>query len=324
MVLSLAFAEALPPALARRPALGPLRYLAHRDAGRLDALADASLLKRDYLRTLGDNTARLARTGQILDVAAAAGVTLLPYKGVLLAEAVYGDAGTRPMADIDLLVRPRDLAVVEAALAGIGFRRMYAVAGPRLRPPFAHDLALFDGRHTLELHFRWLHDLGVHADVEPIFARAVELELLGRSRPVPSWSDHLMMVAVHAASHSFALPMWLVDVALLAARAGGFAEAAERAAACRAERAFAVAVTLAGRALPGQLPPLVLPRRGVGRARWLAPLLARTFAAPPSRAATLAAKLLMTDRASAAVAMVTSRVAVVLEERLRPSPARAN
>jgi hypothetical protein len=313
----LALVQSLPAALLARDELAPLRYAAHRDAAQLGALADAPRLKRLYLGALADNAERLDRAAVVIDAAAAAGVTLLPYKGVLLADAVYADAGARPMVDIDLLVRPRQLAAAEAALAPLGFRRMYPDAR-RYRAPYAHDLALWDGHHVVELHQRWLHDLGVDSDVEPVFARAVPLEVLGRTRPAPAWPDHLMMVAVHAASHTFAQPTWLVDVALLAARAGGFAEAAERAQAARAERAFATALALATAALGAQLPPAVASRRGRRRAGWLAPLLARATwrRAEPPWAVTVAARLLMVDRARDAATLLAAKAAVVLEERL--------
>jgi hypothetical protein len=309
-----ALVDALPPALLRRAALGPLRWLWHRRHGRLAELDDAARLMRQYRGVLADNVARLVRAGQMIDAAADAGVTLMPFKGVLLADAVYGDPGARPMADIDLMVRAAELPAAERALLRLGFRRLFA-DGPRYRPPFAHDVALTDGRFVVELHFRWLHDLGVHAEVEPLFDRAIEIEALGRRRRVPAWDDHLLIAAVHAADHAFAHTTWLLDVALLADRAGGFAGAAARAQACAAERAFATAVALATQALATRLPPPVLPPRGAGRARWLAPLLARTWAAPPARAATLAAKLLMTDSAAAAVEMLTSRAAVVVAEQ---------
>src|SRR5262249_3999447 len=84
--VSLALAGAPPPSLARRETLAPLRYAAHRAAGRLDALADADALKRKWLGTLAENVGRMARAGEILDAAGAAGVTLMPFKGVLLAD----------------------------------------------------------------------------------------------------------------------------------------------------------------------------------------------------------------------------------------------
>src|SRR4051794_38672622 len=115
--LPLALMELLPPEMARREALGPLRWLAHRAAGTLAALPDAARLKRQYQGVLADNMARLVRAGEVVDAAAAAGVTLLPVKGVLLADVVYGDPGMRPMVDVDLLVRGEQLAAAEAVLA---------------------------------------------------------------------------------------------------------------------------------------------------------------------------------------------------------------
>jgi hypothetical protein len=130
------------------------------------------------------------------------------------------------------------------------------------------------------------------------------------------------LVAAHAAGHVFGEhPLWVVDVALVADAAGGFAVAAERARQVHAERAFAVAVTLAARALPGLLPPLALPERGRRRARWLAPLLWPTLAATPPQALSLAARALMTDRPSRALASLAAKARVRLEE-WRDRPAR--
>lgn len=303
--------DALPPQLSARRELRALRWAVRRD----DAPAGKSD-KREYLRTLGDNTARLVAAAAILDAAAAAGVDMLPLKGALLADVVYGDAGARPMVDLDLAVRLRDLPAAEAALRPLGFRRIFP-ADRRHSPPFAHDLALFDGRQVLELHFRWLHEFGVdNGDVEPLFARAIEVETLGRRRLVPAWDDHLALVAAHAASHAFAQPLWLVDLALLVERAGGFDGAAERARAFGVERAFATAVTLARLALPS-LPAVRVAPFAARRARWLASRLLPTLAAPPSRLTSLVARALMTDRLPSVATMLTNKAAVVVDNQWR-------
>lgn len=307
---------ALPAELAARPPLGPLRWWAYAEARRLGELPDAARLRRQLLRTLADNAVRLARAAEVLDVAADAGVTLLPLKGLLLAGAVYPDAGLRPMADLDVAVHPAEQATAVAALARLGFRRLFPDR-PRFRPPFAHDVALTDGTHVLELHHRWLHELGVEADTTPLFARAIELELCGRRRKVPSWEDTLLVIATHAAGHVFGEhPLWVVDLALVIERGGpGVVErAAALARACRAERAFAVAMTLAARALPRDVPLPSLSPRGRRRARWLAPLLWPMLARTPSQPVSLAARALMTDRASAAAASFWAKLAVTVDE----------
>lgn len=302
-----ALLDALPPQLSARRELRALRWAVRRDQDAAD--------KREYLRTLGDNTARLVAAGDILDAAAAAGVAMLPLKGALLADVVYADAGARPMVDLDLAVRARDLPAAEAALRPLGFRRIFP-ADRRHSPPFAHDVALFDGRQVLELHFRWLHELGEDTDVEPLFARAIEVETLGRRRLVPAWDNHLAIIAAHAASHCFAQPLWLVDLALLVERAGGFGDAGQRARAFGVERAFATAVTLAQLALPS-LPAAELAPFAARRARWLARRLLPTLAAPPSRLTSLAARALMTNRLPTVATTLAHKAVVVVDDQWR-------
>ncbi len=49
----------------------------------------------------------------------------MPLKGALLTTmAGRVDAGRRPMADLDLLVRPADRAGLGAVLAGLGYRHV--------------------------------------------------------------------------------------------------------------------------------------------------------------------------------------------------------
>ncbi len=51
--------------------------------------------------------ARALRT--LVEATEPEGLALLPVKGVLLARTLYADVGERPIADVDLRVRPRDL-----------------------------------------------------------------------------------------------------------------------------------------------------------------------------------------------------------------------
>src|SRR6266496_2607685 len=47
---------------------------------------------------------------RIVDHLGALGLEVLPYKGLALAELIYGDIALRQSGDIDVLVRPRDFA----------------------------------------------------------------------------------------------------------------------------------------------------------------------------------------------------------------------
>ena len=71
--------------------------------------------------------------GTILSALADAGVSALPFKGVLLAEMLYGDLGQRPPGDLDFLVRQRDVTRACDVLVSRGYRH-YGVPGVGRRP----------------------------------------------------------------------------------------------------------------------------------------------------------------------------------------------
>ena len=66
-------------------------------------------LRSAYYNTLAQNTLMYKELARILDAFEKMGVEALVLKGAALAVSAYQDIGHRPMGDIDLLVRPRDL-----------------------------------------------------------------------------------------------------------------------------------------------------------------------------------------------------------------------
>ena len=78
-------------------------------------------LVSDYRRTLATNTQLMHALGQVLPALAEAGVRPIAFKGILLANVYYPDLGTRPMGDIDLLIRPEESSVTSQAFTALGF-----------------------------------------------------------------------------------------------------------------------------------------------------------------------------------------------------------
>ena len=58
----------------------------------------------------------------------AAGLAIMPLKGPVLADQLYGDVGLRPMGDLDLLVHVEDRAAAEQVLLQGGCRRAQPAA----------------------------------------------------------------------------------------------------------------------------------------------------------------------------------------------------
>src|SRR5258708_37464254 len=78
-----------------------LYALLERD-GHAGALSDEEwrFARRGYSATLAHNALVRETLGEVLDVAAAQAIDVLPLKGALLAFTVYPDPGMRPMGDV--------------------------------------------------------------------------------------------------------------------------------------------------------------------------------------------------------------------------------
>jgi hypothetical protein len=132
-----------------------------------------------------DAAVRERRIAGIAERLASAGVEAVLFKGRAAALA-YALPATRPGGDIDLLVRPRDLA-------------------PAAR--------------LLEDEIRWLavdlrHDhVSPPAERQAVLERRIHMFMAGTLVAVPSPEDHLRLLCVHALAHGAARPVWLCDVA---------------------------------------------------------------------------------------------------------------
>jgi hypothetical protein len=202
---------AWPAQLRRRHEVRALTYALLSARAELGRIGDEerAVARGIYFNVLAHNLKQLRRLDAILQAARVEDVPLVPIKGALLCRAYYGDPGARPMVDLDLACRPRDLVRATALVEGLGF---HARPHPRwrVRHDAVHDLQFVDGTVLVELHFKRWHELGLDGDIAGLIDRAHD--------GVPAPSDHLYGVLLHAATHGFAgNALWRVDALLLAA-----------------------------------------------------------------------------------------------------------
>ncbi len=298
--------QKLPPELLQRRELCGLLW---RVGG-----ATAQSGRQTYLGTLGRTTRLLDRCAEILDAAEARGLILLPYKGAALVDLYYGDRGLRALGDLDLLVEPARLAEAVALLESLGFSRRYR-GRARFTSRHAHDVALDDDRDpdcAVELHYRLFHDLAGDPTLQPIFSRAVRRPLFGRERLVPSPSDHLFAVAVHAAGHAFGEhPAWVLDARLLWAEAGSATARAEA-----QKRGYGPAFDVAMHLLSTVFPEIEAPLNVIDRARLMLihQVLPSPLASPAAQIPSLLTRALLTERPSDALAEVVRKLGLRLTE----------
>jgi len=147
-----------------------------------------------------------------------AGTDALLVKGAALALTHYPSPWVRDMCDIDLLVRPGELGKVLDALTAAGLERA-AVAGSRsLTGALFGETILIARVATASMMVE------VHTGLDKLVARPVDhAGIFARARAapglpgllVPADEDHVLLVALHEASHEFDHTVGFIDLYML-------------------------------------------------------------------------------------------------------------
>jgi len=179
-------------------------------------------LKQSYQTNVYKNLLLSRELSRILEHLSALGIDVVPYKGLALAEALYGNITLRQAGDIDLIIRPKDLARVRRAVAELGYtphaplsedeERAYLKSGYEC----AFDSAA--GRNLLEV--QWAIQPRFYAvdfEMDGLFERAVKVSVAGYPTKTLSSADLLLVLSAHAAKHVWGRLVWLCDIARLMA-----------------------------------------------------------------------------------------------------------
>ena len=203
-------------------------------AATLDWLAAQAGQNADRIRRMHDEL------GSILARAATAGIEVMPLKGAVLGTVPGADPARRPMADLDLLVRPADRPPMREILVGLGYRHV----PERHRRP-THEVFVDpgggrviepDGEHPdnprkVELHVEVKRHLWGWVDdddlTDELWRGASRGWVVGQPATLPRPESLLAHIAIHATSDLLAgrgrLVQWLDlgVVAPLVAEVGG-------------------------------------------------------------------------------------------------------
>jgi len=167
-------------------------------------LHKALFLSREFLR--------------IVDCLSQAGIEFMPYKGLALAEMIYGDIALRQSGDIDLLIHAADLKRTREAVRELGYMPHSNLSDSEeaayLRSGYE---CVFDGpagKNLLEVQWAILPRFyAVELDVEQIFRRAIQSTVAGVAVKTPSLEDTFLLLSLHAAKHVWERLIWICDLA---------------------------------------------------------------------------------------------------------------
>jgi len=194
------------------------------------------------------HTERLAvELESLLRQFAARDIDVIPLKGPVLAEALYGNTLLRPCDDLDLLVRRQDFERAETLLLALGF--VANTEADNYHRKFFRDGVL------VELHFNVMQPSSFPFDLDGLWSRAGR----GRFREAPvsimSDSDLVLFVCLHGLKHWFCRLLWIQDLAnALRTMRCKPAELVQNARKQRLDQALFIGCEMAREILPQQLP----------------------------------------------------------------------
>ena len=211
--------------VARDEGLAPWLHYRARQAGIVFAPAVAAALAFDYHASLSRNTYMFGQLAAVQRVAAAQGVDLLVLKGAHLAAWLYPSPATRPMVDVDLLVRREQAQKLVAALSAGDYRVVSREPRPGAGLEFENQLLLaHPGKSDygcLALHWSLLDFPSYQRQLrmDGFWQRAGSCALPGMDARVLAGEDLLVYLCAHLAlHHQWSRLIWLCDIALLLER----------------------------------------------------------------------------------------------------------
>ena len=209
-------------------------------------------------------TAELLR---ILEAFRANGITAIPYKGPVLAEQAYGNLAYRQFADLDIVIRQRDVARAYELLTAQGYRsevnaRTVGQAAQGKIP--GQYLFVGDARRSIvELHTEaTLRYFPTPPDLEALSRRTEAVSVASREVLTFSGEDALPILCVHGSKHFWERLLWICDIAQLAhiPRGLDWEVALEQARRLGAERMTLLGLHLANGLLGAAVPDPILRR----------------------------------------------------------------
>lgn len=190
-------------------AVGLLPLMPQEVKATFDEMYRETLLQNLRLRTALEN---------LLRQFAEAGIEVVPLKGVVLAERVYGNIAWRSIRDIDLLVHRADIPHIDALLRGDRYfsketegdaQTFWAIEGTETKHTRA-DAPIIELHWGLSKRPTYRHGLVAEA----IWARTQTETWHGQTIRVLSRADELRYLAIHCtADHLYSQLNWLVDIA---------------------------------------------------------------------------------------------------------------
>ena len=149
-----------------------------------------------------------------------AGLPVMPLKGLYIGSLLYDDPLLRPTSDLDVLVQPAHLPVIDQMLEKAGWRKLPSdQQGADYHVSYASS-DRNDARIIAELHTDFGEAYVAGLDIQAVWATASPAQWEGRSIWTMAPSDLLLSLCLHAVKDGLGSLRSLLDITLFLERFG--------------------------------------------------------------------------------------------------------
>jgi hypothetical protein len=249
-------------ALADEHGVTALLYLALTKHGETRApSAITSELERRYNANVHKSLLQARELFRVLDALETAGISAIPYKGVVLSELAYGDLAIRQAGDIDLLVRTEDVPQAQFVAERLGYTPCLPLSEAELRRylTIGYEMSFDYGKHRNLLELKWNilpRFYAVDFDMEEMLSAHASTPFAGGTIRSLALEDLFLVLCVHASKHCWSHLIWLCDISRLLSQVSlDWAQIAAKARDLGIVRVVRTTLGLANQLLRAPIPP---------------------------------------------------------------------
>lgn len=158
----------------------------------------------------------------LLKAMIADGIDVLPYKGPVLAQALYDDIELRQFGDLDIIIQPHSMQTAEKILLEHGYQHASSPktaaelnAYMNAKPEHAYNFYHNDKGILVEMHWRFWPLFFSSVNPCQVWERRQQTTLNDLSVPTMTMEDYLLVLCMHGSRHMWTRLSWLSDIAVL-------------------------------------------------------------------------------------------------------------
>jgi hypothetical protein len=165
-------------------------------------------MKNSYQTIAAQNIIHLEALNRLEEVLSAEEIEVMTLKGASLLKSVYTSIGLRPMEDLDLMVRPEDLACFTKLLQRRGYQQNQKLSN-----------SFKKGHVSIDLHTHALNTNRIRSrttlfpeGMNPIWQSSVPWGTGHRWIRRPDDIDNILLLSQHYLKHYYSRLIWLEDI----------------------------------------------------------------------------------------------------------------